>query len=89
VSRLGAGIVDPNLKHRETALQLYRAVLGAFLGLEFSLQPSINFKGKTGSGQFDRSARHALSDVVENSLYVLVTVSLSQPTSLIRSLWKD
>jgi hypothetical protein len=29
---VGVGVVDPDLKHRETPLQLDRAALGAFLG---------------------------------------------------------
>jgi hypothetical protein len=38
------------MKHWESTLQFDRAVLGAFLGGKLGLQPSIDFKGKTGFG---------------------------------------
>jgi hypothetical protein len=41
MSRLGAGIADPYLKHRKTALQFDRAALRAFLGAEPKLEPRV------------------------------------------------
>jgi hypothetical protein len=64
VSQLGAGVVDADLKHRETAFQFDRAVFCAFLGAELGLQSSIDFEGKTGFWQFDRSAGHSESMVI-------------------------
>src|SRR3984957_8096152 len=64
VSRLGGGVVDADLKHRKPALQFDRAVFCAFLGAELGLQSSIDFEGKTGFWQFDRSAGHSESMVI-------------------------
>jgi hypothetical protein len=64
VSRLGAGVVDADLKHRKTALQFDRALLCAFFGAELGLKSSIDFEGKTGFRQFDRSAWHWESIVI-------------------------
>jgi hypothetical protein len=61
---LGAGVVDAYLKHRKTALQFDRAVFCTFFGAELGLQPSIDFEGETGFGQFDRSAGHSESIVI-------------------------
>jgi len=67
---LGAGIVDPYLKHREAALQFDRAVFCAFPGAEFGLQSSIDFEGKTGFWRFDRPAGHSESMVVGGSVRI-------------------
>jgi hypothetical protein len=64
VSRLGGGVVDADLKHRKTALQFDRALFCAFLGAELGFQSSIDFEGKTGFWQFDRSAGHSESIVI-------------------------
>src|SRR5260370_23720219 len=64
VSRLGGGVVDAYLKHRKTAFQFDRPVLGTFLGAELGLQATIDFEGKTGFGQFDCLAGHSVSVVV-------------------------
>ena len=68
VSRLGAGVVDADLKHRKTALQFDRAVLCAFFGAELGLKSSIDFEGKTGFRRFDRSAGHSESKVIGGSV---------------------
>jgi hypothetical protein len=39
-------------------------VLCAFFGAELGLKSSIDFEGKTGFGQFDRSAGHSESIVI-------------------------
>jgi hypothetical protein len=59
VSRLGGGIVDADLKHRKTALQFERTLLGTFPGAELGLQATIDFKGETVLGQFNRSDGHS------------------------------
>ena len=58
VSRLSAGVVDADLKHRKTALQFDRTLLGTFLGAELGLQATIDFKGETVFGQFTRADGH-------------------------------
>ena len=70
VPRLGGGVVDADLKHREPALQFDRAVLCAFFGGELGLQSSINFEGKTGFRHFDRSAGHSESIVIGGSVCI-------------------
>jgi hypothetical protein len=50
VSRLGGGIVDAYPKHRKTALQFDRALLGTFLGAELGLQATIDFESETALG---------------------------------------
>jgi hypothetical protein len=81
VSRLGGGIVDANLKHRKTAFQLDRTLLGTFLGAELGLQATIDFESETVSGEFNRSDGHSEN---RGSWQVphLVKVSLARPTSL-------
>ena len=64
VSRLSGGVVDAYLKHRKTAFQFDRPVLGTFLGAELGLQATIDFEGETGFGQFDCLAGHSVSVVV-------------------------
>ena len=61
VSRLGRGVVDAYLKHRKTAFQFDRPVLGTFLGAELGFQATIDFEGETGFGQFDCLAGHSVS----------------------------
>jgi hypothetical protein len=61
VPGVGVGVIDPYLKHWETALQFYRAELGAFLSGELGLHTSVDLDGKTGFGQLDRSGRHSNS----------------------------
>jgi hypothetical protein len=56
---LGGGIVDAYLKHRKTALQFDRTLLGTFLGAELGLQATIDLKGETVFGQFNRSDGHS------------------------------
>ena len=63
MSRLGGGVVDAYLKHGKTALQFRRAAFCTFPGAELGFQPSIDFEGKTGFWQFDRSAGHSESIV--------------------------
>ena len=70
VSRLGGGVVDAYLKHRKTAPQFDRAVFCAFLGAELGLQSSIDFEGKTGFWQLDRSAGHSESIVIGGSVRI-------------------
>jgi hypothetical protein len=89
VSRLGAGVVDSDLKHRKPAFQFDRAAFCAFLGAELGLQSSIDFKRETGFWQFDRSAGHSESKVIGRQRVQLVTVSPARPTSLFRRLWKE
>jgi hypothetical protein len=81
VSRLGSGIVDAYLKHRKTALQFDRALLGTFLGAELSLQATIDFESETVFGQFNRSDGHSESVLVGNVAH-LVKVSPARPTSM-------
>jgi hypothetical protein len=81
VSRLGGGIVDADLKHRKTALQFDRTLLGTFLGAELGLQATIDFESETVFGQFNRSDGHSETVVVGNVPH-LVKVSLAGPTSL-------
>jgi hypothetical protein len=88
VSRLGGGIVDANLKHRKTAFQLDRTLLGTFLGAELGLQATIDFESETVFGQFNRSNGHSETVVVGNVPH-LVKVSLARPTSLFWRLWKE
>src|ERR1700722_13374686 len=64
----GTGVVDADLKHRKTALQFDRAMLCAFFGAELGLKSSIDFEGKTGFRQFDRSAGHSESIVIGGSV---------------------
>jgi len=75
--------------HRKTALQFDRAVLCAFFGAELGLQSSIDFEGKTGFRQFDRSAGHSGIHSDWRQRVHLVTVSPARPTSLFRRLWKE
>jgi hypothetical protein len=70
MSRLGAGIVDAYLEHRKAALQFDRTVFCAFFGAELALEPSVDLDGKTGFGQFDRSAGHSKSVVVGANLRI-------------------
>jgi hypothetical protein len=78
---LGGGIVDAYLKHRKTAFQLDRTLLGTFLGAELGLQATIDFESETVSGEFNRSDGHSEN---RGSWQVphLVKVSLARPTSL-------
>jgi hypothetical protein len=59
VSRLGGSIVDADLKHRKTALQFDRTLLGTFLGAELGLQATIDFESETIFGQFNRADGHS------------------------------
>ena len=68
MSRLGGGVVDAYLKHGKTALQFRRAAFCTFPGAELGFQPSIDFEGKTGFWQFDRSAGHSESKVIGGSV---------------------
>ena len=88
VSRLGACVADAYLMHRKTALQFDRAVFCAFPSAELGLQTSVYLDGKTGFGQFDRSARHSES-VVLAATCPSGTVSPGRRTSLFRWLWKE
>jgi hypothetical protein len=66
---LGGGVVAADLKHRKpAALQFDRAVFCAFLGAELGLQSSIDFEGKTGFWQSDRSGGHSESVVIGGSV---------------------
>ena len=82
MSRLGGGVVDAYLKHRKTAFQFDRPVLGTFLGAELGFQATIDFEGETGFGQFDCLAGHSVSVVVGGMVSGLVTVSPAWPTRL-------
>jgi hypothetical protein len=70
MSRLGAGIVDTYLEHWKATLQFDRTVFCAFLGAELGLKPSVYLDGKTGFGQFDRSAGHSKSVIVGANLRI-------------------
>jgi hypothetical protein len=70
MSRLGAGVVDAYLEHRKTALQFDRTMFCTFLRAELGLQPSVYLDGKTGFGQFDRSAGHSESVVFGGNLRI-------------------
>jgi hypothetical protein len=61
---LGGGVVDADLKQRKPSLQFDCAVFRALLGAELGLQSPIDFEGKTGFWQFDRSAGHSESMVI-------------------------
>jgi hypothetical protein len=78
VSRLGGGIVDADLKHRKTAFQLDRTLLGTFLGAELG---PIDFKGETAFGEFNRSDGHSENRGRWHVLH-LDKVSLAGSTSL-------
>ena len=82
MSRLGGGVVDAYLKHRKTAFQFDRPVLGTFLGAELGFQATIDFEGETGFGQFDCLAGHSVSVVVGGMVSGLVTVSPAWPARL-------
>jgi hypothetical protein len=56
---MGAGIVNPDLKHRKTPRQFDRAELSTFLSAEFGLQSSVDLDGETCFGQFGGSTRHS------------------------------
>ncbi|WP_426434070.1 hypothetical protein [Bradyrhizobium genosp. P] len=56
---MGAGVVDPDLKHRKTPLQFDRAKLSTFLGAEFGLEASVDLDRETCFGQFGRSTWHS------------------------------
>jgi hypothetical protein len=78
---MAGGVIDAYLKHRKTAFQFDRPVLGTFLGAELGLQATIDFEGETGFGHFDRSAgafRIRCHGVVSD----LVTVSPAWRTRL-------
>jgi hypothetical protein len=81
VSRLGGGIIDAYLKHRKTALQFDRTMLGTFLGAELGLQSTIDFESETVFGQFNRPVGHSETVFIGNVPH-LVKVSLAMPTSL-------
>jgi hypothetical protein len=78
---LSGGVKDPDLKHRETALQFIRTVLCTFQGAKLGLDATIDFEGETVFGQFNRSAGH-LKSVSGNAVSDLVTVIPARPTSL-------
>jgi hypothetical protein len=61
---LGVGIVDAYLKHGKTALQFDRAAFCTFPGAELGLKSAVDFEGKTGFWQLDRSAGHSQSIVM-------------------------
>jgi hypothetical protein len=63
-------VVDADLKHRKPAFQFDRAVFCAFHGAELGLQSPIDFEGKTGFWQFDRSAVHSESIVIGGSMCI-------------------
>jgi len=58
VSGLRRGIVNPYLKHRESALQLLRAASSAFRRRELGLQLAVDFDRETGSRQFGMDLWH-------------------------------
>jgi hypothetical protein len=58
VPGLRRGIVDPHLKHWESALQLLRAASSAFRRRELGLQSAIDFDRETGSRQFRMGLWH-------------------------------
>jgi hypothetical protein len=78
-SRLGGGIVDANLKHRKTAFQLDRSLLGTFLGAELGLQATIDFESETVFGEFNRPDGH--SETRRWHVPHQAKVSLAGPTS--------
>ena len=80
MSRLGGGIVDADLKHRKTALQFDRTLLGTFLSAELGLQATIDFESETVFGQFNCSDGHSETVFIGNAPD-LVKVSLARPTS--------
>ena len=80
MSRLGDGIVDADLKHRKTALQFERTLLGTFLGAELGKRPSISrAKPFLGSSIVRMGIRKT---VVVGNVPHLVKMSLAGPTSL-------
>jgi hypothetical protein len=81
VSGLGGRVKDSDLKHREAALQLDRAVLGALAGAELGLDATIDFEGETIFRQFGRSVGHSKS-VSGSAMSDLVTVIPARPTRL-------
>ena len=82
MSRSGVSIVDADLKHRKATFQFERTLLGTFPGAELGLQATIDFKGETVLGQFNRSDGHSENRVAGNVPH-LVKVSLAVPTSLL------
>jgi hypothetical protein len=46
VSRSEGGIVDAHLKHRKTAFEFDRTLLGTFLGAELGHQAAIDFENE-------------------------------------------
>jgi hypothetical protein len=44
-------LIDPDLKHLETALQVHRTLAGSFLGAEFGLGQAVNHQHIAGPGQ--------------------------------------
>ena len=79
VSRLGAGVADAYLKHRKTAFQLDRTLLGTFLGAELGLQATIDFESETVFGEFNRPDGH--SETRRWHVPHQAKVSLAGPTS--------
>jgi hypothetical protein len=58
VPGLRRGIVDPHLKHRESALQLLRAASSTFRRRELGLQSPVDLDRETGSRQFGMDLGH-------------------------------
>jgi hypothetical protein len=83
VSRLGGGIVDADLKHRKTALQFERTLLGTFPGAELGLQATIDSRAKPFLGSSIVLVRMGIrKTVVVANVPPVVKVSLARPTSL-------
>jgi hypothetical protein len=84
---VGVGVVNPDLKHRETAPQFDRASLGTFLRGEFRLDSPIDFDRKYSFWQFGGSRRHPQSFIGVTRAFG--TLSPAPRTSLVRPSRKE
>ena len=82
VQRQTPDTMSAALAYGKVVVEFDSALLGTFLGAELGRKATIDFEGETGFGQFDRSAGHSESVVIDGMVSDLVTVSPAWPTRL-------
>ncbi|MBR1160606.1 hypothetical protein [Bradyrhizobium elkanii] len=58
LARMRLRVIDPDLKHWETLLQLFSTCPGAVSGCKFGFEPAIHFKRVTRGRQFTGGSNH-------------------------------
>ena len=60
LARIRLRVIDPDLKHGKTFLELFSTCPGAVSGCKFGLQSAVHFKRVTRGRQFTGSSNHII-----------------------------